>query len=831
MTYLAQSIPVTGYTPPTAVTVAAGTISSGTIDNAKQRDNTYLVIDEDITNGLEVIFDFTLPFGEKARRVELCGRYSGGSDHYLDVFVWDWNKSVWKEISTLNNKDIHSTDRDQHLYWDFDIPDVTDANGNVRVRFLHNSPASGYDSGHSLYVDKIGAGDYKSPQLLADVAEGMTKLYTKIANDYISVEATGDTHYQLSDPRLRGADLSKAFVTADISDDSDFQGVRIPVVGAFSTVNTPDWIVGHFLGLKKYVNNFFSGLTEYTSNDVRLAWGLHLIELENKDVLLAVIIPGLGTPDTKWEILWKVLPENFTERDANVIPWKHQVFSSGQQLPFDTLNDVHLAQGIFAKGRVYISYTGYDTTNSDYRPYIVSFDFSPETGFNAPVAVLTGFATHANAAKLMGIVKAGAGVLALGPSSTGVVQLREVSGESVYGVDIATSYYNWGGVAICPYYGDSNYEYAVLVAVPINSTTVRILKVEGDKTGFQTPVVLHDLSFSQEPSTYKYDSVWGYATEDGEVVFSFKDWNDDYQDYFVSHDFGQTFTYEEDWQYASDTRPLINSDKAFWPITVSAGNLEYRLYAKNRQKLAECLIDANSLTIDFSVPPIKGTTFAISDYLQRPVEVINKTRFNEQGEPVIEPFGTNLIDPSGKDAVGEVSSSPTPNTILGRLAQFQFDTLVGSRLVIIGHLHDLRHDGELWYLNLFTTLALQSTTYQYLFVGHPTKSVHISFGFDNDQKMSLHVQKMIGATPGTDISNTVFHNADHSITGLPGSKFYSSFTGGTPGMTMDWIYSDKESVDHEHKEHILAPGEQVLVSMTPDKDSSQTFFTASFYEV
>jgi hypothetical protein len=134
------------YAKPTGYVVSPGSTISGTITNAENHDDTYLVLGEALT-GLTV--DFTFNVGDVLiNELVFHGRYNGNPAHYMDFEAWDYAVNDWVHISETGD-DLPSADTDSEIRINIGSnPNFIKADGEVKIRVIHNVIA--YSTAHRL---------------------------------------------------------------------------------------------------------------------------------------------------------------------------------------------------------------------------------------------------------------------------------------------------------------------------------------------------------------------------------------------------------------------------------------------------------------------------------------------------------------------------------------------------------------------------------------------------------------------------------------------------------------------------------------------------------
>lgn len=141
---------VTGYHThsPSSMTVAAGTLVSGTVADLAADDGNLVTIQETAPFSVELIFTGVVSADMK---LKVKGNYNGNPAHNVKLQIY--NGTGWDNV-TANTTDFPST-ATETLY-EFVLPSYV-TTGQVRVRILHTSSAV---STHYLYLDFVGLNVY-----------------------------------------------------------------------------------------------------------------------------------------------------------------------------------------------------------------------------------------------------------------------------------------------------------------------------------------------------------------------------------------------------------------------------------------------------------------------------------------------------------------------------------------------------------------------------------------------------------------------------------------------------------------------------------------------
>lgn len=133
-------------------TIIYGTQVSGSYLSTSVVDGTYWLIDEHVTDGLTIEFQFNIPTGDKAGTVEVFGHYDGGgSTHYMELWIYNFRSSAWEQLHEkfMLNENVDT----QHIH-EFLEEHIDRTNSNlVKIRLVHNTGT--YFNSHRLYLDKV----------------------------------------------------------------------------------------------------------------------------------------------------------------------------------------------------------------------------------------------------------------------------------------------------------------------------------------------------------------------------------------------------------------------------------------------------------------------------------------------------------------------------------------------------------------------------------------------------------------------------------------------------------------------------------------------------
>lgn len=831
----------TGYTSPSSYTLVYGSVGSGTLENAKHKDKTYFVIDEDTTNGMEIIFDFTLPAGEKPRKLIFCGRYDGGAGHKIDVYLWDYDNSTWKHISTPLNKDIIPTENDVHMEWDFDNPDLVDANGNAKVKIEH--VAATYDSGHSLYIDHIAVGDYKAPELLARIKDDIELLHDITDRGYMTFKAeTGKTVYNITDPRIKDADPDRVKIYADIDDDADFKGFRVPIVDVFTTENAsqaPYIMYSNYAKMKRTrIAADWDDAEGYLFNPNRDWFLLNLPD----NRILEMFVRWRDTTTANTEFNWRVLPENFTEKEANSIPFTHQTFNTTSDLAVNTTNLASIrARMEYYNNALYV-WMMYPISHAtlDLEWKLLRIDFDTETGVSNFVykTMLQGYNNSKN---FIAMFKTESGDLyCVKPyyelttgNITGIFVIKP--NQSVTGYEIKTisgisSYYSNSGCDLIKDY-TSSVDDDFLLVLGSAYDTISIYKINFTNSTQSLYKTIDLNSFNEDVDGIETgDGFFAYSRDDGELVISFVDDYDGDRDYIYSQDYGATFSFEKAGTWSWVGRATINTDKLFFMANgaYASKSAIYYVYPLDRSKFIEAIIDYDDLIVTFSKSPVGGTKFYITEYQNRNVVLKNETTFDETGKPIIKPIITE------EHVEGKKVSATNPFPVIpydvSGVPSNPIDPITGLRATTDSTHYEI-HEGNMWNAVYKFTGPLTGVPKYFLFKASATKEPHTVFRVTTDQKLFFEVYENPTITAeGTDITSNIVHNADLNITSSPASTIFEDPTVTDDGHLVEFNYTDKVEVGTRDNERILVSGSYYLVKIIPDKDNPIIGLLVNWYE-
>jgi len=169
-----------------SATMIYGT-ETGSNLSINRRDGIYWQITEDETDGLEIEMIFNLPsLNHKPGTFNLYGYYTGIQfynaypDHYLDLWVYDYNAVAWEQISEgfMNGNMEDSVDYSQQ----FEERHVDRTNNNeVKFRIIHNDDLwDWYVGTHNLFIDCVEVSSVSTSKAIWDYVVGDTSAYTML---------------------------------------------------------------------------------------------------------------------------------------------------------------------------------------------------------------------------------------------------------------------------------------------------------------------------------------------------------------------------------------------------------------------------------------------------------------------------------------------------------------------------------------------------------------------------------------------------------------------------------------------------------------------------
>jgi hypothetical protein len=135
-----------------SLTVAAGTIASGTMANLNIGDSGVLAVNELGSDRLPVLdlrFNFTdMPAVPTSIQVQLYQKYFGSPSHHIGVYAWNFSDATWVQYGTIDNSASY--------YWvNMTLTgNLTDfvRGGNFTLRMNHLQIG---ESAHVLYLDTL----------------------------------------------------------------------------------------------------------------------------------------------------------------------------------------------------------------------------------------------------------------------------------------------------------------------------------------------------------------------------------------------------------------------------------------------------------------------------------------------------------------------------------------------------------------------------------------------------------------------------------------------------------------------------------------------------
>ena len=168
-----------------SATIVQGTQTSNSVTDTYVRDDVHWVINEHVTNGLNVEFSFNLGSADhKAGLFSIYGRYEGGgSSHYMDIWAWNVESSQWELLHDHFIDKSTTDDEYSHSYYERHIDR---ANSHlVKIRIIHN--VTSYDAAHSINLDMVSltAVEIITPQDISDAVWADQPVGLAIVNNLV----------------------------------------------------------------------------------------------------------------------------------------------------------------------------------------------------------------------------------------------------------------------------------------------------------------------------------------------------------------------------------------------------------------------------------------------------------------------------------------------------------------------------------------------------------------------------------------------------------------------------------------------------------------------
>lgn len=162
------------------ITVNAGSIGSGSVNDIQKVDGDYLVINEvSATPGFDVEFEINTPI--EHTKVIFWGRYDGSTGHEVEAQAYNYTTAMWVDLRA-SVKDLPNQNGLPDYVKEWAIPspqsDFTDGVKN-KMRFYHTSAGSGT---HFLNIDKLVYLDKYAPINVS--VEGLVNL---VATDVVDL--------------------------------------------------------------------------------------------------------------------------------------------------------------------------------------------------------------------------------------------------------------------------------------------------------------------------------------------------------------------------------------------------------------------------------------------------------------------------------------------------------------------------------------------------------------------------------------------------------------------------------------------------------------------
>ena len=169
-----------------SATVIDGDVSSGVYTDTAVRDNILWIIDENVTDGLTVEFEFRLPdINYRAGTFQVFGHYDGkGSPHYLDLWAYNVETASWELVHEIFMSDKTTDESQIHSYFERHIDRAN--NHTVKVRIVHN--VTTYTATHHLSMDAV----HLSGINIITAADIASAVWDKLKADHNSAGSTGE---------------------------------------------------------------------------------------------------------------------------------------------------------------------------------------------------------------------------------------------------------------------------------------------------------------------------------------------------------------------------------------------------------------------------------------------------------------------------------------------------------------------------------------------------------------------------------------------------------------------------------------------------------------
>ena len=135
-----------------SITRDVGDDDGGTVSNIQSIDGNYHSTGESLSGLTVTVTVDTTSLTENPNLIRIVGHYDGGgTGHYVDIQVYNYNLSQWENKGIMNNV-IFDFDREFVIPVDVAYQDSGD--GEMQVRFVHN--VTTYLESHVLNLDYIG---------------------------------------------------------------------------------------------------------------------------------------------------------------------------------------------------------------------------------------------------------------------------------------------------------------------------------------------------------------------------------------------------------------------------------------------------------------------------------------------------------------------------------------------------------------------------------------------------------------------------------------------------------------------------------------------------
>lgn len=180
---------------PTSVSVASGTITSGTVSDVLSVNGVYFTVRE--SGAFQITYTFTNNIPAIQNSINFTGRYQGNTTHNVELQIWNYSTSAWDNVRAATKYFPLST-TDYNI--SFAIPGTlanyytgTAPNLTARIRVNHTSGAI---TTHYFYTDMISLSTMADLSLTKTVSStppivGNTSIYTITVSNAGPNGATG----------------------------------------------------------------------------------------------------------------------------------------------------------------------------------------------------------------------------------------------------------------------------------------------------------------------------------------------------------------------------------------------------------------------------------------------------------------------------------------------------------------------------------------------------------------------------------------------------------------------------------------------------------------